>query len=268
MGDGVEAEHDAFLSAIRSSSQPPHAIDTIAPSLFLSELIEAGFSGRVQLPVAEVAAIRQPREAAGKSVLVTQPAGLQTALSRWLPPYQLVSLDDVRESSGQRPEVVAAILGRGSAALEAEVLDKLPGLEVVGITGLSFAHFAPEQLVARGITLVNASAAHAGTVAEFALGLAILGRRGAFVSHAVIRRGGWGTRMQTTGFTGFVERCARALRPAVKAIGLEPALLRTWQGARPVSGASVHADPRDLQGAVLRVSSVGARTRELSASAW
>ena len=69
VGDGVEAKHDA-LSAIRSSSQPPHAIDTIAPSLFLSELIEAGFSGRVQLPVAEVAAIRQPREAAGKSVLV------------------------------------------------------------------------------------------------------------------------------------------------------------------------------------------------------
>ena len=170
----------------------------------------------------------------------------------------------MRESSGQRPEVVAAILGRGSAALEAEVLDKLPGLEVVGITGLSFAHFAPEQLVARGITLVNASAAHAGTVAEFALGLAILGRRGAFVSHAVIRRGGWGTRMQTTGFTGFVERCARALRPAVKAIGLEPALLRTWQGARPVSGASVHADPRDLQGAVVGLIGWGANARAFS----
>src|ERR1700722_5036500 len=40
IGDGVAAEHDSFLEAIRSGNEPPHSIAAIAPSLFLAELIE------------------------------------------------------------------------------------------------------------------------------------------------------------------------------------------------------------------------------------
>jgi phosphoglycerate dehydrogenase-like enzyme/predicted dehydrogenase len=265
-GDGVGAEHDSFLHAIRTRVEPPHAIDAIAPSLFLGELIEAGFSGRVQLPVTEVARLRQTREAGGAAILVTQPAGLQPALARWLPRHQLLSLEDVRESTGQRPEVVAAIMGRGSVALEPQILDKLPGLQVVGVAGLSFGHFAPEQLLARGIALVNASGAHAETVAEFALALAILGRRRAFVSHAVMRRGGWGTRLQPAGVMAFVQRWARASRPAVKAIGLEPLLLGAWNSARSITGAAGPAptDSRDLQGATAGLIGWGDNARALA----
>jgi phosphoglycerate dehydrogenase-like enzyme/predicted dehydrogenase len=262
-GDGVGAEHESFLRAIRTKTEPPHCIDALAPSLFLGELIEDGFSGRVQLPVAEVATLRQPRGTGGKAILVTHSAGLQAAVSRWLPRYQLVSLDDVRESASPRPEVVAAILGRGSPALGAQILDRLPGLRVVGIAGLSLSPFAPELLLARGIALVNASDAHAETVAEFALALAILGRRRAFVSHAAMRQGGWGTRLRTPGIMGFVERWARASRPAIKAIGLEPVLLGAWNAARPMTGvpAPRPAESRDLQGATVGLIGWGENAR-------
>ena len=266
IGDGIGAEHDLFLHAIRTRMEPPHSIEALAPSLFLGELIEAGFSGRVQLPVLEVASSPPPRAAGRQAILVTQAAGLQAALSRWLPGHQLVTLDDVRESDRQRPEVVAAILGRGSAALEPQILDRLPGLQVVGIAGLSLSHSAPEQLLARGIALVNASGAHAETVAEFILGLAILGRRRAFVSHAVMRRGGWGTRLQAPGIVGAVERWARACRPAIRALGLEPLLLGIWNSARPVAGVPVPgpADSRDLQGATVGLVGWGESARALA----
>jgi phosphoglycerate dehydrogenase-like enzyme/predicted dehydrogenase len=251
IGDGVAAEHDCFLQAIRGGAQPPHAIDAIAPSLFLAELIETGFSGRVQLPMTEVVPPQPARETGGKAVLVVQSAGLQPALARWLPRHQLVSLEDVCESKGPRPDIAAAILGRGSSALAAEVLDKLPGLAVVGIAGLSLTHYAPQRLLSRGVALINASAAHAESVAEFALGLAILGRRRAFISHTVMRGGGWGTQLPTRGLKALVQRLARACRPALKAVGLESLFLNLWNSARPVLGASGPPPTmaRDLQGA-------------------
>jgi predicted dehydrogenase len=51
--NGVMAEHEAFLEAIRTGTSAAHAIDAIAPSLYLTELIESGFHGRVQLPLPE-----------------------------------------------------------------------------------------------------------------------------------------------------------------------------------------------------------------------
>jgi hypothetical protein len=64
-GDGYAAEHDAFFQAIRSGAEPPHSLAAIAPSLFLAELIENGFSGRVQLPQTRFGLLRRggrPRE--------------------------------------------------------------------------------------------------------------------------------------------------------------------------------------------------------------
>ena len=71
--------------------------------------------------------------------------------------------------------------------LSAETLARLPHLDIVGIVGLSLAHHSPDGLLTRNILLVNASHAYADSVAEFALGLAILGRRRAFASHEVMR---------------------------------------------------------------------------------
>jgi phosphoglycerate dehydrogenase-like enzyme/predicted dehydrogenase len=262
-GDGFAAEHDAFLHAIRSGAEPPHNLAAIAPSVFLAELIENGFSGRVQLPQTELRAASPRRALAKKSILVVQSGELQTALASLLPDYRLVSAQDVRESAAERPDIVAAILGRGSSALPAEILAKLPQLAVVGIVALSLARHEPEVLLARGVRLINGSSAYAESVAEFALGLAILGRRRAFLSHDVMRAGGWGTVPRATGFNGMLSRTARGLRPAIKAAGLEKVSLQIWKAAAPLVGVSGQSTvrSRDLRGATVGLVGWGANAR-------
>jgi phosphoglycerate dehydrogenase-like enzyme/predicted dehydrogenase len=261
--DGFTAEHDSFLQAIRSGAEPPHSLAAIAPSLFLAELIENGFSGRVQLPQTRPPEVSPSPPVAWKSILVERPSELHAALTGLLPQYRIVSLDDVRASAAERPDIVAAILGRGSSPLPADILAKLPHLADVGVVGLSLARHEPEVLLARGVALVNASTAYAESVAEFALGLAILGRRRAFLSHEVMRAGGWGTVPLATGFKGMLNRSARGLRPAIKAAGLETVFLRLWRAASPLVGVSGPSAmrTRDLQGATVGLIGWGENAR-------
>jgi phosphoglycerate dehydrogenase-like enzyme/predicted dehydrogenase len=260
IGDGIAAEHEFFLQAIHSGVDPLHSLAAIAPSLFLAELIETGFSGRVQLPRIEPPNVRPALNFAAKSILVAPSAELQPALAHLLPQYRLVSLDDIHGSAGERPDIVAAILGRGSSPLPPKILAKLPQLGVVGIMGLSLARHEPEALLARGITVVNASSAYANSVAEFALGLAILGRRRAFTSHEVMREGGWGTTLRTPGLRGAVKRAALNLRPVIKAAGLESIFLGIWRAAEPLVGVPVAraVAPHDLRGATVGLIGWGA----------
>jgi phosphoglycerate dehydrogenase-like enzyme len=155
------------------------------------------------------------------------------------------------------------LLGRGCDPLPRDVLDKLPNLAVVGIMALSLARHQPEELLSRGVTLINASAAYAGSVAEFALGLAILARRHAFASHELMREGGWGVARRTPGVRGALERAARVLRPGVRAMGLESVLLRAWRAGKPLMGANLppSAVARDLQGATVGLIGWGANAR-------
>jgi phosphoglycerate dehydrogenase-like enzyme/predicted dehydrogenase len=263
IGDGIVAEHQAFLQSIRSGVAPPHSIAAIAPSMFLAELIEAGFSGQVQLPnkaAADIAA----REIPSKAILVVPSPELQSGLTRLLPHYQFASIEDVRAASGERADIVAAILGRGSSPLPHDVLDKLPRLGVVGIMALSLARHDPQSLLDRGITILNSSAAYADSVAELALGLAILGRRRAFTSDSVMRSGGWGTDRGMPGFSGWLRRAGQRVRPALKIVGLEPLMQRIWRKAlAPNDGISraVVAAPRDLQGAVVGLLGWGENAR-------
>jgi phosphoglycerate dehydrogenase-like enzyme/predicted dehydrogenase len=262
-GDGYAAEHEAFLQAIRSGAEPLHGLAAIAPSLFLAELIESGFSGRVQLPLSELRPAARRPALAGKSILVVPSIELQAPLASLLAPYRLVTLENVRGSAAERPDIVAAILGRGSAALPAEVLTKLPCLGVVGIVALSLARHEPEALLARGVRLVNGGSAYAQSVAEFAFGLAILGRRRAFLSHEVMRAGGWGTVPRAPGLKGMLMGAARGLRPGIRAIGLEALFLRIWRLASPVIGVPgpSAARPRDLQGSTVGLIGWGQNAR-------
>jgi phosphoglycerate dehydrogenase-like enzyme/predicted dehydrogenase len=262
-GDGYAAEHDSFVEAIRSGAEPQHSLAAIAPTLFLAELIESGFSGPVRLPQAQLRAAPQPRAPMGKSILVVQSAELQAPLASLLAQYRFVSLEDVRDSAAARPDIVAAILGRGSAPLPADILDKLPCLGVVGIVALSLARHEPDALLARGVTLLNGSAAYAESVAEFALGLAILGRRRAFLSDDVVRAGGWGTVPRAPGFKGMVNQAARGLRPAIKAAGVEPFFLSLWKAASSIVDVREPSTvrPRDLQGAIVGLVGWGANAR-------
>ena len=277
IGDGFMAEHEAFLQAIRDGKEPPHSIAAIAPSLYLAELIEQGYSGPVRLPDASTArSQRAPVTArpvtagpvtARQSILVAPSAELQRGLARLLPEYAIVSLDSVREASCERHDVVAAILGRGAAPLTSDILDKLPRLRIVGIMALSLARHEPEALLARGITVVNAGEAYADSVAEFALGLAILGRRRAFASHRLMRAGGWGTSPGVPGIAGALRRTALRVRPAVRALGLDAALLRLWRRSALAKAGATHrvAIARDLRGATVGLIGWGLNARVFAA---
>lgn len=262
LGDGFHAEHVAFLDAIASGETPAHSLATIAPSLFLAELIESGFQGKVPLPDAGKSKAKTSLE----PWLVARPARLQQALAT-APRCAPVALDHVRQSPDPRPDIRAAILGPGSPPLAPDVLAKLPNLAVVGVVGLSLARHEPEALLDRGITLVNASAAYAESVAEFALGLAILARRRALVSDRVMRRGGWGVILPPSGLRGAVLRTARNLRPFAAELELERVLLRGWRSTPALSRLSGEGtgQSRELRGAVVGLIGWGANARAFAA---
>ena len=266
IGDGFAAEHESFLLAIRTGTQPLHSIAAIAPSLFLAELIEAGFSGSVQLPSTPHDTLHA-EDPPSHSILVVSSPELQSGLAHLLPNYRLVSVQDIQESPVERPDIVAAILGRGSPPLSQEILERLPRLRVVGVMALSLARHEPERLLERDIALVNASAAYADSVAEFAFGLAILGRRRAFASHEVMRAGGWGTVPKLPGFKGLLHRAARRARPALRAIGLESLGLRVWRNSAISrhGGAQAGATTsRDLRGSTVGLIGWGENARAFS----
>ena len=226
----ASTKHSCRRSA--TAREPPHSIAAIAPSLFLAELMEGGHSGQVRLPEAKpVKSARHPVSPT-QSILVAPSAELQRGLARLLRDYGLVSLDTVREASMRNATILwRRFWGRGAAPLPSDILDKLPRLRIVGIMALSLSRHEPEALLARGITVVNAGDAYADSVAEFALGLAILGRRRAFASHRLMRAGGWGTTLGVPGIAGALRRTALRVRPAVRAFGLEAVLLRLWRGS-------------------------------------
>ena len=184
--------------------------------------------------------VEPPRARPTKSVLLVKPEGLEEPLARIMPDTRFLTIEDVRASEGPRHDVQAAIIGGGSRGLPEDVLNKLPGLSVVGVVALSLARYEPDALLARNIAVLNASAAYAESVAEFALGLAILGRRRAFLSDSVMRRGGWGTGQDLPGARGQLVRAARRWRPVLKRIGLEPIFLRTGARQNRLSECRMH----------------------------
>ena len=247
IGDGIRAEHGAFLDAIADGSEPRHGLATLAPSLRLAELVEQGFSGRIEWPQRRTApAAVAPRTSRAGAMLIVNAAGLASALAASPAHLPLVALEEIGRSPQPRPDVVAALIGAGPETLGDEVLDRLPNLRIAGLAGLSFARHRPEALLGRGVTLVNASQAYAESLAELALGLAILARRRAFSSDRIMREGGWGT---TPPPTGAVRRVATVMRPALARVGLEQPLLGLWRRTPLATGAAPTSGPRELRGA-------------------
>lgn len=256
-GDGFVAEHEAFLAAVASGVAPPHAIAALAPSLFLAELIEAGHNGAVRLPPSngpQAAPCDRP------TVLLLNAGRQREALAEMPSHWQLVSLDELDRSPATRPDVTAAILAPGPQLLTAEILGRLPNLAVAGVIGLSVRRHNADGLIDRGIALVNASHAYAESVAEFALGLAILGRRRAFTSCEAMRRGGWGTVVPGRGARHAFVRMIRKLRPIAAKLGVEQRLVRTWRSKPALAALSGQHVPvsRDLAGAVVGLVGWGA----------
>ena len=267
-GDGFEAEHASFLDAIEHGGEPVHSLAALAPSLHLAELIEQGFSGRIVWPKpASQRTVASPKQHDRGSLLLVNAGSLAPGLAAMPPGRPLVTLEDVLQSPRPRPDITAALIGTGPSVLTELLLDRLPNLRIAGLAALSFAHHKPELLLAHGITLVNASAANAESVAEFALGLAILGRRRGFTSDRLMRSGGWGVAASPDGWRGPALRTAQMLRPVFARAGLEPLLLRSWRQTRSLHGIDpgFQAPARTLRGATAGLIGWGANAQAFAA---
>ena len=259
--DGFTAEHEAFLDAVATGVPPRHSIAALAPSLFLAELIEASHCGPVRLPSASVNATAAAPQR--HTVLVANAERLRRELGTFPANWRLLTLEDLGRSTDPRPDIKAAIVGQGSPPLDDVTLDKLPNLQVVGVAGLSLKRFGADRLLDRGIDVVNASGAYAESVAEFALGLAILGRRRAFASHEAMRLGGWGTPPPSTALRSMILRLARMLRSIASRIGAEHALRRAWDANPKLAQLSRRpaGQSAELRGAVVGLIGWGANAR-------
>ena len=272
--DGFDAEHGAFLHAIGDGVEPRHALAAIAPSLFVAELIESGFGGAVHIPSSQVSTA--PRTGGARAdgtrqrrILIAPSVELQPYLGRPSREFVWVTPQDVSQAAGPLTDVEAAVLGRGSAPLTPAVLERLPALRVVGIAALSLASYDPATLLARGVTLLNASHAYASSVADFAFALAVLGRRRAFTSHRLMQAGGWGVEPPRSGLAATIRDAGQRLRPVARALRLESAGLWAWRRGRTALDARRAASPatrgsRELRDATVGLIGWGANARAFS----
>jgi phosphoglycerate dehydrogenase-like enzyme/predicted dehydrogenase len=261
--DSFAAEHDAFLSAVTGGRPAAHAISELAPSLFLAELIEAGHCGPVPNILKSSATVAPPTKLRGTLLLVGAER-LRPALDLLPSGISAIAVSELERSSDTRPDVIAALVAPGAAPLCDALLDRLPNLVIVGVVGLSLQRYAPAQLLARGIAVVNASTAYAESVAEFALGLAILGRRGAFRSGEAMRRGGWRNAPPPFNLQGMALVLARLFRPIARRLGLEGRFLRVWRSSPRLAALSASDQAttrRDLAGARVGLVGWGANAR-------
>lgn len=259
--NGFEAEHEAFLNALATGVPPRHSIGALAPSLFLAELIEASHCGPVRLPSASVKATAATPQR--HTVVVVNADRLRSQLGAFPTNWTLLPLEELGRSLDSRPDIKAAILGDGARPLDDAVLDKVPNLEIVGVAGLSVKRVGADRLLDRGIAVVNASGAYAESVAEFALGLALLGRRRAFASHEAMRGGGWGTALPTTGTAALLLRSAPIMRSIFAKLGVEEALRRAWVANPKLAQLSRNGTPRsaELRGGIVGLIGWGANAR-------
>lgn len=258
-GDGYEAEHRSFLAAIQSGGEPLHSIASLAPSLFLCERIEEGFTGEIALPENGQASARSAETQ--KTVLVDRTDQLAPALADLPAHVRLTSMDDISRPGHPRADVEAVILGAGAPPLSEALLDKLPNLSVVGVAALSLASYQPDILLARGISLINATEAYAESVAEFAFALAVLGRRRAFASHEAMRRGDWGTGRNS----GFKQSLQRAGVPLARALRLDAPLRALWRRTLRQPGKGIVPVPHMLRGTTVGLVGWSANARALAA---
>src|SRR5262249_46038381 len=117
------------------------------------------------------------------------------------------------------------------------------------------------NLLARGISLINATEAYAESAAEFAFALIVLGRRRAFESHEAMRKGDWGTESNAR----FRRSLKRTGVPLAKAVGLDTPLRALWRRTSRQTGKRVEPVPHMLRGATAGLIGWSANARALAA---
>jgi phosphoglycerate dehydrogenase-like enzyme len=104
--------------------------------------------------------------------------------------YDADSLRRVLETE----QPIQAIVTRGKGQIDAALLDACPAVQVVARCGVGLDNVDVAAATARGVRVVNAPGANAGTVAEHALLLMLLLVRNGYESVRQVREGNWAWR--------------------------------------------------------------------------
>lgn len=79
----------------------------------------------------------------------------------------------------------------GSDMIDAPVLELMPDLEHIQVSGAGMDKVALDEVARRGIRIENAGMVHAGEVADFAMALMLAARRNLIIADHWVRRGRW-----------------------------------------------------------------------------
>ncbi|MHA6719653.1 2-hydroxyacid dehydrogenase [Sphingomonas sp. RS6] len=92
---------------------------------------------------------------------------------------------------GAPPPSTRAIVGGGQLQLGADLLDRLPALEIVAINGVGHDGLDLDALRARGVRVTTTPDVLTDDVADLAIGLMLAVQRRIAANDALVRRGGW-----------------------------------------------------------------------------
>jgi predicted dehydrogenase len=194
---GFDGEHEAFARAINTGEAARHAFKDCIAAVYLTDLIERGFSGDIPTlqvesnqPLVNNESMKINNKA---SLLILNADNVKQHLPTLKKEFKVVFYDDLSQcDSEQKKAITALITGPGGVPITAEMIDDLPNLEIAGIVAASLKSYNTEVLLDKGVQIFNASDAYADSVAEFVLMQAIAGVREATRSHDIMRAGGWG----------------------------------------------------------------------------
>ncbi|NYT42626.1 2-hydroxyacid dehydrogenase [Sphingomonas sp. R-74633] len=92
---------------------------------------------------------------------------------------------------GDPPATTRAIVGGGMAKVDAELLGKLPALEIVAIHGVGHDRLDLDALKARGVRVTTTPGVLTEDVADLAIGLMLAVQRRIAANDPLVRSGGW-----------------------------------------------------------------------------
>lgn len=143
------------------------------------------------------------------------------------------------------PATTRAIVGGGSSAVDAALLDRLPALEIVAIHGVGYDGIDLTATKARGVAVTTTPDVLTDDVADLAIGLMLAVQRRIVANDRAVRNGGWQvdvSRRATGRRIGIfgLGRIGRAIARRAAAFANE--LHYTARAAKPDFKGEFHAD--------------------------
>jgi len=241
---GFYGEHAEFAEALQHGKPIRNGLEHGIAAVHLMGLMEEGYRGDIDWSrwfgdTTSALRVEETNKAVPivgrKSILVLNPNTVKGSLGKIKEKFDLVDYSSLLELSvEEKANIVGIINGRGAGdrRITTGILESLPNLQVMGVNYVSLKNknFNPEEMISRGVAIINAGDVYAEAVAEFTLMQTLVGLRSALRSHEVMRRGGWGIALPGSFTYRTVTKLKRVLLP------MRAQLMPLWHKVKPVIG--------------------------------